>query len=269
MNIRILVLLVMLFLPNFAWASGTLGQATGDLKGRLETLLQARPANLSWGETVAFEDISRLYEACASLEQALQGHEAQQVRERQRELVTAGARVRASWTLRPGASSEELQTIEEAIRAIDGRLGQIRNRFDQKASRTTSSLAKLSLNPVPGDPFSLYDSPQALLIDVRDARRLCQELDTLRYPYRGFGMNTINNLDSLQVRRLTLRAWDLERALESRYDDIEEILKPWQAFHQEYDRLGYPGTSHAARQLDTVVTRLSQFFHGLIHEQNS
>jgi hypothetical protein len=243
------------------WAQ-TLGEATRQVHDRSEALLrQLQPQAGSWGQQTAVDDLRLLAQTSGALLEALAGHDAKAVKELQLQLSRAASRLRTSRALLPEASAEatELAALDQQVSAIEARLTELRVRFDEKAALTPTPLGEQPLSAE--DPaFQLYDNPHTLLIDVRDARRLASELPVGRYPNYGFGLAQPNNLDSLQVRRLVLAAWNLQRALESQFSDISEVLDEWEKFRWEYDRLGYPGSSQVVRQLERVVDRLTIFF---------
>lgn len=264
MKFRHIIFFVVFFVATSLCCAQTLGTVTGELldevQGQLDALTDPTP---SWGQAAARDDLIRLRDASTSLLNGLEGHDAEAIKKEQLELFIAGKRLKASWSLLPVVDEVIYRSIQSEIAAISDRLTSIRNRFDARAARPLLPLSELALVAGPEDPFSLYPNPQALLIDVRDARSLCEELDYTRYPRNELGRISPNNLDPLQVRRMIQKAWELQRSLEGRYDDIYALTKQWKAFKNEYNRMGYPGSSNASRQLERVVTRLERFFNGL------
>lgn len=259
-------LLLFLILALSARASAqTLGEATATVRDRAEAIIAQRmPQANTWGQQTALEDLRGLHQSAAALHEALAGNDAVAVKTFQSDMTTAARRLKASQSLLPDAGADAASVAEllASVEAIDARLTDLRLRFDQKATVTPGPLASESLND--DDPaFDLYPNPQALLIDVRDARQLASQLEIARYPGFGFGLGQPNNLDSLQVRRLVLAGWDLERALEGNYTDITDVKDEWVKFRREYDRLGYPGSSTVVRRLERVMERLTLFFDGV------
>jgi hypothetical protein len=258
---RLLVTLILALLPT-ALSAQTLGQATMEVRDRTEALISQRlPQVDSWGEQTALDDLRLVHQSSAALYEALAGTDATAVKTYQQNLATAARRLKTSHSLLPDAAADAatVAELDSQVAAIDARLTELRLRFGQKATLTPGPLAGESLSP--SDPaFDLYINPQALLIDVRDARRLASSLQVGHYPGYGFGFGQPNNLDSLQVRRLVLKAWALENALQGQYSDISEVMDEWVDFRREYDRLGYPGSNQVVRQLDRVMDRLSAFF---------
>jgi hypothetical protein len=261
---RLIVTLLIACLPAAASAE-TLGQATQEVRDRAEALIGQRlPEADSWGEQTAIEDLRLVHQNAAALLEALSGTDAMAVRTFQQELSSSGRRLKASAPLLPAAPADAatVEELETRIAAIDARLTELRLRFDQKATLTPGPLAGENLSA--DDPtFEIYSNPQTLLIDVRDARRLVSSLEVAHFPGYGFGFGQPNNLDSVQVRRMILAAWDLERSLESQFGDISEVLDEWVTFRREYDRMGYPGSNQVVRQLERVMDRLTLFFDGV------
>lgn len=262
---RLFLTLILAFSPVLAAGAQTLGEATGQVRDRSEAMIAQRlPQADTWGEQTALEDLRGLHQSAAALYEALAGSDADAVRNFQQQLSTAARRLNTSQSLLPDAAAESASVAEllAEVEAIDQRLTDLRLRFGQKASTTPGPLASEPL--ADDDPaFDLYSNPQALLIDVRDARQLASQLDVAHYPGYGFGFMQPNNLDSLQVRRLVLAGWDLQRALEGNYSDINDVRDEWVRFRREYDRLGYPGSSSVVRRLDRVMERLTLFFDGV------
>lgn len=241
----------------------TLGQATAHIQQQAGATLAALDAQ-TWGEQAAREDLQMVEQRATALLQALEGRDARAVKEQQAELASAGRRLQASRVMLP---PEFLQgpswaDLEQALTLVDRRLTQLRSRFDQRAAWTPGPLAE---QPLEGRDaaFEIYPNPHLLLVDVRDLRLLSASLEATHFPGYGFGFMQPNNLDPLEVRRLTLAAWDLQRALESQYQDISELLDKWQKYRRLYDRLGYPGSNEVVRQLERVVERLTLFFDGV------
>lgn len=261
---RLLAIFLLALLP-VAVSAQTLGEATQEVRDRAQALISARQAQAtSWGQQTALDDLRLVHDSSVALLEALSGTDAAVVKTFQLNLASAGRRLKASQSLLPDAAADAdtVAQLESEIDAIDARLTELRLRFDQKATLTPGPLAAESLSAA--DPtFEIYTNPQALMIDVRDARRLASSLQGGRYPVWGVGFGQPNNLDSLQVRRLVLAAWNLENALQARYTDISEVSDEWVAFRREYDRLGYPGSSQVVRQLERVVNRLTLFFDGV------
>jgi hypothetical protein len=240
----------------------TLGQATQEVRDRCEAMIAQRlPQVDSWGQQTALDDLRGVHQSAAALLEAMSGNDARAVKEFQLGLSSAARRLRASQSLLPeaAAGAPDIAELETRVAAIDERLTELRLRFGEKASLTPGPLAEQSLAPE-HSAFQLYENPQALLIDVRDARNLASQLDFAHFPGYGFGFMQPNNLDPLQVRRLVLAGWALERSLEGQFSDISEALDEWVKFRREYDRLGYPGSNQVVRQLDRVMERLTQFF---------
>ena len=250
------------FLLSVALHAQTLGEATREVTDLSQTLIEQRLPDVdSWGEQTALDDLRGVHEASAALSVALEGSEADAVRTQQQALVTAARRLKTSQSLLPNPAQAvpTLDDLQTRILAIDDRLTQLRLRFAEKATQKAGPMADLSLAPNE-EAFTSYENPQELLIDVRDARRLAASLESGRFPRQGIGFGQPNNLDSLQVRRLVLAGWDLQRALEGQYSDISQVQPKWDKFQTEYNRLGYPGSNTVTRQLDRVMTRLAAFF---------
>lgn len=257
---------LLLFAMTSPLLAQTLGETTLEVRDRSGALLssQSAPGAGSWGQQQAADDLRLLNQSAASLLEALDGNDANAIKPIQTELSSAARRLQTSSSLLPEGGTEKAQVAEllADVDAIDQRLTDLRLRFDQKATITPGPLADEPLSK--DDPaFDLYLNPQALLIDIRDARNLVSRLQTGRFPSYGIGFNQPNNVDELQVRRLVLAAWALENRLLGDYGDITEALPEWHKFRREYDRLGYPGSNEVVRQLERVVTRLTAFFDGV------
>lgn len=238
----------------------TLGQATLEVRDRSEALIaRLMPQAQSWGQQTAVDDLRLVHQSAAALLEALNGNDANAVKDFQLQLESAARRLRTSHSLLPEPDAATVADLVQRVAAIDARLTSLRLRFGGKAALTPGPLADQSL--ATSDPaFALYENPQALLIDVRDARRLASELEVAHFPGYGFGFMQPNNLDSLQVRRLVLAGWELQRALEGQFTDVSQVLDEWEQFRHEYDRMGYPGSNQVVRQLERVVDRLTLFF---------
>jgi hypothetical protein len=266
MKMRLMTIFLAL-LTTGGWAQ-SLGQAAQQVRDSAENLLTPRISQAdTWGEQTAVEDLRQLHQSAAALFEALNGDDALAIKNFQQSLSSAARRLKTSQELLPdaAAAAPTVASLEEQVAAIDARLTDLRLRFDEKASVTPGALANLPMAPGE-DAFAIYDNPQALLIDVRDARHLAEELAGSHYPSLGVGFNQPNNLDSLQLRRLVLAGWDLQRALEGQFGDISNVMDEWIAFRREYDRMGYPGSNEVTRQLDRVMTRLTAFFDRVASE---
>lgn len=262
MRFSIAAIIITLLLPVGAWAQ-TLGEATQEVRDRSEALIAQRlPQVDTWGEQVAVDDLRLVQESSAALLAALAGNDATAVKTFQQNLATAGRRIKTSQTLLPDPSADAatVAELESRIAAIDTRLTELRLRFDNKATLTTGPMTGIALSS-DDQAFDIYGNANLLLIDVRDARRLCEMLSGAGYPNLGVGFGQPNNLDSLQLRRLVLDAYALENALQGGFGDITEVLPLWYKFRQEYDRLGYAGQNNVTRQLERVMDRLGLFFN--------
>lgn len=257
---RLSILCCVLLLTTLAASATTLGEATSlviERSGSLISRVQTQPS--TWGTETALKDLKRLNLEARALEKALDGQDAEQLKSQQTAFSTASRRVQTSASLLPDSVRNEAEQLQQQVDAINARLTQLRLRFGSKASLAPGALSRVDL--VPGeDGLAVYENPNQLLIDVRDARRLVQSFRVGRYPQFGLGFGCPNNLDPLQVRRLVLASWELERRLSGRYDDIQESLSSWQKMEREYRRLGYLPPSTAARQLDRVMKRLGAFY---------
>lgn len=240
----------------------TLGEAVQQVRDSSAVLITKRQLQAeTWGQKTAIEDLESLQKSAEVLLESLQSRDARSLVEAQRDFSSQASRVRSSSPLLPDAPSdtEAVQELLGQVRAVDNRLTEIRTRFAEKASRVPQSLGD---EPLQSDSqaFELYENPQALLIDIRDARQLAASLETGRLPQFGFGLAQPNNLDSLQVRRFIQAGWALQRAAEGNFGDISELTPQWEKFRFEYDRLGYPGSTQVTRQLERVMDRLTAFF---------
>ena len=254
---------LLLFLFTIGVSAQTLGEATEQVRSRVESMISAHPPqNISWGEQTALDDLRQVQQAATSLLEALNGNDAEAVKQPQQQLTSAARRLKASSSLLP-ETAERSDELLDQVMSIDAKLSELRLRFGQKASLTPTPLFEQPLE-THDSAFALYENPQALLIDIRDARRLASQLEVGGYRDWTFGYGQPNNLDALQVRRLVLAARDLERALESNFSDISEVQAPWEKLRKEYDRLGYPGNTLVTRQLDKVMQRLTAFFQGAL-----
>ncbi len=257
---------MLLFAMTSPLLAQTLGTTALEVRDSSAAMLSTRAgsASASWGEQQALDDLRQLHQSSAALLEALSGNDASAVKPLQTELSSSARRLQASHSLLPDAGKDTAAVDEllADVAALDQRLTDLRLRFDQKAAMTPGPLADEPL--ADDDPaFDLYTNPQALLIDIRDLRRLVSRLQAGRNPAFGIGFNQPNNIDELQVRRLVLAAWDLENRLLRDYSDITETLPEWQKFRREYDRMGYPGTNEVVRQLERVVQRLTAFYDGV------
>lgn len=260
-GMRRCIALLILLLSATPSAGQTLGQALDEVRAGSQALLssQQKP-EASWGETAALEDLRGLRQAATDLLEAAAGHDAAALKAPQQQLTLAARRVATTATLLPEAESSgpAVAELQRQIAAIDAKLSELRLRFSEKASRTPGPVLEQPLQLE--ERFRLYENPQALLIDVRDARRLASQLQVGGHREWAFGYGQPNNLDALQVRRLILAARDLERGLEGSWEDISQVQGLWTDFHRQYDRLGYPGSTSVTRQLERVMERLSNFF---------
>lgn len=257
---RILPAIVLLLLICSGGASATtLGEATSEVierSGSLIVELEKEPS--TWGIETALKDLQRLNQSARALERALDGQDAAELKQQQSEMSTASRRVETSSALLPDSVRGSVQELSQKVAAINERLTELRLRFGTRASMTPSALSHVSMEA--SDQSAAYDNPAQLLIDVRDIRRLAQQLQSVRYPQLGIGFNSPNNLDSLQVRRFVLATWELERQLSGQYQDIGESLPTWNKVKREYDRLGYAPPSVITRQLERVMQRLDAFY---------
>lgn len=259
---RTLFLCLILLTTGAAWAE-TLREATSDViekSGNLITSLQKEPQ--TWGVETALNDLHQLSHSARDLEKALDGSDAQTLKDHQTALSTAGRRVATSAALLPDSAGPQVEAINQQIEAINQRLSQLRLRFGTKASKTPTALGQMPL--AESEPGLSYENPAQLLIDVRDLRRWVQNIQVGRFPAFGLlGSLPQNNLDPMQVRRFTEAIFDLERRLTGRYEDIQESLPAWRKVRREYDRLGYLPPGVTQRQLERLMARLDAFYGNL------
>lgn len=257
---RLSLLCCALILTSVGAFATTLGEATSSViedSGRLIAAMKKQPS--TWGVETALTDLQLLNRSARALEKALDGRDAETLREQQTALTTADRRMKTSGALLPDSAQSELESLSKRVAAINTRLTQLRLRFGSKATTTPGALSSADLVPSEGG-LEIYENPAQLLIDVRDARRLVQSLQVGRYPQFGVGFQSPNNLDPLQIRRLVLATWELERQLSSQYEDVQQSLKAWRKVQREYNRMGYPAPSAATRQLERVMRRLGAFY---------
>lgn len=255
---RLRIFCLLLLVSGAGWAT-TLGEATSELiekSGTLIVALEKEPS--TWGIETALKDLQRLNQSARALERALDGQDAEQLKRQQTELSTASRRVETSAALIPESARGTVQHLSERVAAINERLTDLRLRFGTRASMAPGALSQVSLEA--SAESTIYDNPSQLLIDVRDIRSLAQQLQVAPFPPLGVGLNSPNNLDSLQVRRLVLATWELERQLSSQYQDIRESLPTWNKVKREYNRLGYVPPSVTIRQLERVMRRMDAFY---------
>lgn len=240
-------------------AAQTLGETLQSISDRSQGLAASQQSVDTWGTRTATEDLKELASQASRLLAALSLNDARDVEELESVLRASARRVRTSKVMLPDSVQSEAEEVIGLAEQVGERLTQLRLRFVGKAAGVNGSLADTSL--VPDEDWS-YAGLQELLIDVRSARELVGTLGTgtvqqFSLTLTGAGPN---NLDGLQVRRLYLTAWELERQLSGRVDDVRESLGAWKKFQREYKRLAYPGTGSNVRQLERVMARLTAFY---------
>ncbi len=253
--------LITFLTTGLAWGQ-TLGQATEQSLEQTESLISSlQEPNSTWGEETALDDMNQLKRALVAMQAALEEEsDAAQLDIQVSDLKAASRRAETSSVLLPSTQAKnDLEAILAEIRDLCERLDSIRGRFGTKASRFETPLAEVELQ-VSLEGLDLYRNQEALLIDIRDLRRLVSSLQVGGFPQQGIGFGQPNNLEGLQVRRLVLATWELERNLSGQLEDITEVMRSWHKTDQEYRRLGYPGNSEVVRQMERVMSRLETFF---------
>lgn len=258
MKLRIVTLAIALLLCRGASAQ-TLGDTVQDISSQARNLAASQPSEQTWGLKTAVEDLLLLADQATRLEAALSTSDAREVEEIERDFTSAAYRLKTSKVMLPEASQPQADRLIEQTDAVAKRLSQLRLRFGGRAASVDGTLAGAS----PAlDEHLLYSNINDLLIDVRAARELVSTLRTGTVPEFRLTLSggAPNNLDGLQVRRLQLAAWDLERELSGNVDDVRDTVNTWEKFDREYRRLAYPGSGSNIRQLERVMERLRAFY---------
>lgn len=236
----------------------TLGTALHSVEEDARQVL-SRQTDSTWGQRTASDDLNRLIVQAQRMFEAMSSDDAQDVESLQRGLSSAARRVETSSVLLSEPDQQQIDQLLETVAQIDRRLTELRLRFGSQASLVPGSLNDVALDPV--DPIDqTYPNIEALLIDVRDARRLAATLGNQRFPGYGLNLGTFNNLDPLRLERFVRAGWALERQLSGKVSDISESYAAWDRFATEYNRLGYMGTGANVRQLERVMARLNTFY---------
>jgi hypothetical protein len=252
-----MIALLLGFTLTFAQAQ-TLGSALNSVEQDAQQIL-SRQTEETWGQKTAADDLNRLITQAQRMSEAMTSDDTNSVETLQRGLSSAAQRVRTSSVLLSDSDQQQIEKMLQTVEQIDGRLTQLRLRFGSQAALVPGSLNEVALNPV--DPIDgTYLNLEALLIDVRDARRLAARLGNQRFPGYGLNLGGFNNLDPLRLERFVRAGWELERTLEGKLGDVSESYAAWDKFETEYNRLGYMGVGNNVRQLERVMDRLSTFY---------
>lgn len=238
----------------------TIGEVLKSVEAETQAVL-SRQTGESWGVQTAADDLQRLLAQSQRLSAAMSSNDAVEVEPLQRGLASAARRAETSSVMLSDSDQQQVAGIAEKVGRVDERLTELRLRFGSKASLVPGALNDVGME---GETDGIYTNIPDLLIDVRDAVRLASTLRSSNPPFNfGFNNTTPNNLDALQVRRVVLAGWELERQLSGNVADISQTVPAWERFEREYNRLGYPGSGFNIRQLERVMERLSAFYSGL------
>ena len=255
---RLLKIFLFALLVSAHSSAETLGEALQSVERDSEAVASRQQGD-TWGVRTAVDDLRRLIAQSQRLSAALSSPDTRDVKELEDGLISAVRGVRTSMVMLSEADQADLGPVLEKAELVNERLTDLRLRFGGKANTIAGDLSGLSLEP---DESELpYDNIQDLLIDVRWTRDLVSSLMPARFPQPGgIGFNQPNNLDPLQVRRVELAIWNLERTLSSNLDDVRQSVPAWDRFKREYDRLFYMGAGRQVRMLEQRVERLDRFY---------
>jgi hypothetical protein len=245
------------FTLTFAQAQ-TLGSALSTVEENAQQVL-SRQTGETWGQQTAADDLNRLLAQTQRMSQALNSDDAKKVESLQRGLTSAARRVGTSSVLLSDPDQQQIEQMLQTVDEIDQRLTELRLRFGSQASIVSGSLNDAALHP-DESLDGVYTNLEALLIDVRDARRMASTLGNNRFPQYGIYSGGLHNLDPLRLDRFVQAGWALERQLSSHVGDVSESTAAWDKFENEYHRLGYMGTGTNVRRLERVMDRLSAFY---------
>ena len=255
---RFLKVLLFALLVSAPSSAETLGEALQSVERGSEAVASRQQAD-TWGVQTAVDDLRRLVAQSQRLSAALSSPDARDVKELEDGLVSAVRGVRTSMVMLSEADQAELGPVLDKADLVNQRLTDMRLRFGGKANTISGDLSGLSLEP--SESELPYSNIQELLIDVRWTRDLVSALMPARFPQPGgIGFNQHNNLDPLQVRRVELAIWNLERTLSTNLDDVRQSVPAWERFKREYDRLNYMGAGRQVRMLEQRVERLERFY---------
>lgn len=263
--------LSILILAFSLWQGGaaqTLGETLQDVSDGAQHLASTQQTGQTWGIKTAVDDLLHLAAEASRLQAALSTPDAREVEELERSFTSAAYKLKTSKVMLPDNYQPAADQLIGQAELVARRLSQLRLRFGSRASSVSGSLVDSSLAL---DENLGYTNINDLLIDVRTARELVSTLRTGTVPQFNLTLSggAPNNLDGLQVRRLQLAAWDLERQLSGDIGDIRDTVETWEKFEREYRRLAYPGAGSNIRQLERVMERLRVFYSELAGSSES
>lgn len=263
-------LIALLVLLTGAASAMTVQETTDTIRGKLDLVIaEIGQGDETWGEQQALEDLRGLSAAAAALEAYLDEGDPTRLEGLSGEVARLANRARTS-SVMLSLSPEGARTLDEALALsfeLDGRLRELRNRFDGRLQPGGETLSHTPLEGQVGP--AVYQSPEELLREARSVRMLAQELRT-SWPGWGWGYNANwfgrGYTDPLDVREVLDAAYRFESTVQAPYSDVTQTHPAYERLRRAFYRAGLDFSMNdqpAARQLRRAMDRLEAFYGSL------